>query len=36
VPNQLAENFAIRAIKAQPLDYATAGKDTLRVSRGSG
>ena len=22
VPNQLAENFAIRAIKAQPLDYA--------------
>ena len=32
VPNQLAENFAIRAIKAQPLDYATAvAKDTLRV-----
>ncbi|HYX61353.1 MAG TPA: hypothetical protein VE888_20365, partial [Streptosporangiaceae bacterium] len=32
VPNQLAENFAIRAIKTQPLDYATAvAKDTLRV-----
>jgi hypothetical protein len=32
VPNQLAENFAIRAIKAQPLAYATVvAKDTLRV-----
>src|SRR5690242_2000693 len=32
VPNQLAENFAIRAIKAQPLDYAAVvAKDTLRV-----
>jgi hypothetical protein len=32
VPNQLAENFAIRAIEAQPLDYAKAvAKDTLRV-----
>src|SRR6202035_972514 len=32
VPNQLAENFAIRAIEAQPLDYAAAvAKDTLRV-----
>ncbi len=32
VPNQLAESFAIRAIKAQPLDYAKAvAKDTLRV-----
>ena len=32
VPNQLAENFAIQAIKAQPLGYATAvAKDTLRV-----
>ena len=32
VPNQLAENFAIRAIKAQPLDYATTvARDTLRV-----
>jgi hypothetical protein len=32
VPNQLAENFAIRAIKAQPLDYArVVAKDTLRV-----
>ena len=32
VPNQLAENFAIRAIEAQPLDYATAVfDDTWRV-----
>jgi hypothetical protein len=32
VPNQLAENFAIRAITAQPLDYATAVfHDTWRV-----
>ena len=32
VPNQLAENFAIRAIKAQPLDYArTVFDDTWRV-----
>jgi hypothetical protein len=32
VPNQLAENFAIRAIKAQPADYAkVVAKDTLRV-----
>jgi hypothetical protein len=32
VPNQLAENFAIRAIEAQPLDYAKAVfKDTWRV-----
>jgi hypothetical protein len=32
VPNQLAENFAIRAIKAQPLDYArVVAKDTVRV-----
>ena len=32
VPNQLAENFAIRAIKAQPLDYAKAVfRDTWRV-----
>ena len=32
VPNQLAENFAIRAIKAQPLDYAKAVfHDTWRV-----
>ena len=32
VPNQLAENFAISAIKAQPLDYAKAVfHDTWRV-----
>jgi len=32
VPNSLAENFAIRAIEAQPLDYAKAGfGDTWRV-----
>jgi hypothetical protein len=32
VPNQLAESFAIRAIKAQPLDYAKAVfHDTWRV-----
>jgi hypothetical protein len=32
VPNQLAEDFAIRAIKAQPLDYAKAVfHDTWRV-----
>jgi len=32
VPNQLAESFAIRAIEAQPLDYAKAVfKDTWRV-----
>jgi hypothetical protein len=32
VPNQLAEDFAIRAIKAQPLGYATAVfHDTWRV-----
>jgi hypothetical protein len=32
VPNQLAENFAIRAIEAQPLDYAKAVfNDTWRV-----
>ncbi len=32
VPNQLAESFAIRAIKAQPLDYAKAVfGDTWRV-----
>ena len=32
VPNQLAENFAIRAIEAQPLDYAKAVfGDTWRV-----
>jgi hypothetical protein len=32
VPNQLAENFAIRAIEAQPLDYArTVFDDTWRV-----
>ena len=32
VPNQLAENFAIRAIEAQPLSYATAVfDDTWRV-----
>src|SRR6516164_2188662 len=32
VPNQLAENFAIRAIEAQPLDYARAVfDDTWRV-----
>jgi hypothetical protein len=32
VPNQLAENFASRAIKAQPLDYArTVFDDTWRV-----
>jgi hypothetical protein len=32
VPNQLAENFAIRAIKAQPLDYAkVVFDDTWRV-----
>ena len=32
MPNQLAENFAIRAIKAQPLDYAKAVfHDTWRV-----
>jgi hypothetical protein len=32
VPNQLAENFAIRAIEAQPLDYAQAvAADTWRV-----
>ena len=32
VPNQLAENFAIRAIEAQPLDYAKAVfSDTWRV-----
>jgi hypothetical protein len=32
VPNQLAENFAIRAIRAQPLDYAKAVfHDTWRV-----
>jgi len=32
VPNQLAENFAIRAIEAQPLDYAkVVAKDTWRV-----
>jgi hypothetical protein len=32
VPNQLAESFAIRAIKAQPLDYAkTVFNDTWRV-----
>jgi hypothetical protein len=32
VPNQLAENFAIRAIEAQPLDYAKAVfADTWRV-----
>ena len=32
VPNQLAENFAIAAIKAQPLDYAKAVfHDTWRV-----
>ena len=32
VPNQLAENFAIRAIEAQPLDYAKAVfDDTWRV-----
>jgi len=34
VPNQLAEDFAIRAIKAQPLDYAKAVfDDTWRVFR---
>jgi Dolichyl-phosphate-mannose-protein mannosyltransferase len=32
VPNKLAEDFAIRAIEAQPLDYAKAvADDTLRV-----
>jgi hypothetical protein len=32
VPNQLAESFAIRAIEAQPLDYAkTVFHDTWRV-----
>jgi hypothetical protein len=32
VPNQLAENFAIRAIEAQPVDYAKAVfHDTWRV-----
>ncbi len=32
VPNQLAEDFAIRAIKAQPLDYAKAVfRDSWRV-----
>src|SRR5207302_7477515 len=32
VPNQYAEDFAIRAIKAQPLDYAKAVfDDTWRV-----
>ena len=32
VPNQLAENFAIRAIEAQPLSYAKAAfDDTWRV-----
>ena len=32
MPNQLAENFAIAAIKAQPLDYAKAVfHDTWRV-----
>jgi 4-amino-4-deoxy-L-arabinose transferase-like glycosyltransferase len=32
VPNQLAEKFAIRAIEAQPLDYAKAVfRDTWRV-----
>ena len=32
VPNQLAENFAVRAIEAQPLDYAKAVlSDTWRV-----
>ena len=32
VPNQLAENFAIRAIEAQPLDYAKAVlSDTWRA-----
>jgi len=32
VPNQLAENFAVRAIEAQPLDYArTVFDDTWRV-----
>jgi hypothetical protein len=32
VPNQLAENFAIRAIEAQPVDYAKAVfDDTWRV-----
>ena len=32
LPNQLAENFAIRAIAAQPLDYARAvAADTWRV-----
>jgi hypothetical protein len=32
VPNSLAENFAIRAIEAQPLDYArTVFDDTWRV-----
>ena len=32
MPNQLAENFAIRAIEAQPLDYAKAVfDDTWRV-----
>ncbi len=32
VPNQMAENFAIRAIEAQPLDYARAVfDDTWRV-----
>jgi hypothetical protein len=32
VPNQLAENFAIRAVEAQPLDYAKAVfHDTWRV-----
>jgi hypothetical protein len=34
VPNQLAEDFAIRAIEAQPLDYAKAVfDDTWRVFR---
>jgi hypothetical protein len=32
LPNKLAENFAIRAIKAQPADYARAvASDTLKV-----
>jgi hypothetical protein len=32
VPNKLAENFAIRAIEAQPVDYARAvASDTWRV-----
>ena len=32
VPNQMAENFAVRAIEAQPLDYARAVfDDTWRV-----